>query len=227
VHGDSAGDSRADAARAIEVTLADYGVDPQTASVVVTCRPQAERVPHPARIRDHHHPAVVPLPLAPPVLGLDFRPGCRCRRRRRSRCRDSGVPSEPPTASWDETGSILPLICFYGALALLVTLIVASATSLYLERKRLFTLADGAALVGAESFELDECRCDAGWPRATLTDEGVRHAVSSYLASNPIGRFRRSHPRRSHDTRRRSAEVTVSRSGGRRLSRFSSLRVCA
>ncbi|MEO5920555.1 MAG: pilus assembly protein TadG-related protein, partial [Pseudolysinimonas sp.] len=68
----------------------------------------------------------------------------------------------------DEHGSTLPLICFYGALALLVTLIVASATSLYLERKRLFTLADGAALVGAESFELDEVAMTPDGPRATL-----------------------------------------------------------
>ena len=46
-------------------------------------------------------------------------------------------------AARDE-GSILPLILVYGMLGLALTLVVASATSLYLERKRLFTLADGA-----------------------------------------------------------------------------------
>ncbi len=110
----------------------------------------------------------------------------------------------------DETGSILPLICFYGALALLVTLIVASATSLYLERKRLFTLADGAALVGAESFELDQVTMTPDGPQATLTDAGVRDAVGAYLASNPIGSFEALSLDEAATPDGRSAEVTVS-----------------
>lgn len=110
----------------------------------------------------------------------------------------------------DDSGSILPLICFYGALALLVTLMVASATSLYLERKRLFTLADGAALVGAESFDLDAVTMTPDGPRATLTDSGVRDAVGSYLASNPIGSFEALHLDEAITRDGRSAEVTVS-----------------
>lgn len=110
----------------------------------------------------------------------------------------------------DDQGSILPLVCFYGALALLVTLIVASATSLYLERKRLFTLADGAALVGAESFALDEVVMTTHGPRATLSDAGVRDAVGAYLASNPIGRFEALHLDDALTRDGRSAEVTVS-----------------
>ncbi len=110
----------------------------------------------------------------------------------------------------DDSGSILPLICFYSALALLVTLIVASATSLYLERKRLFTLADGAALVGAESFDLDGVTMTPDGPRATLTDSGVRDAVGSYLASNPIGSFEALHVDEAITRDGRSAEVTVS-----------------
>jgi hypothetical protein len=110
----------------------------------------------------------------------------------------------------DESGSILPLVCFYGALALLVTLIVASATSLYLERKRLFTLADGAALVGAESFELDEVAMTPDGPRATLTPAGVRDAVSDYLGSNPIGSFEALTLDGATTRDGRSAEVTVS-----------------
>ena len=81
----------------------------------------------------------------------------------------------------DEDGSILPLICFYSALALLVTLLVASATSLYLERKRLFTLADGAALVGAESFDLSDVSVTPHGPRVELQPAQIRLAVRSYL----------------------------------------------
>ena len=115
-----------------------------------------------------------------------------------------------PLDPTDDRGSILPLVCFYGALALLVTLIVASATSLYLERKRLFTLADGAALVGAESFDLDAVAITPEGPRATLTDTGVRDAVRDYLASNPIGRFEALSLDEAITRDGRSAEVTVS-----------------
>lgn len=110
----------------------------------------------------------------------------------------------------DDRGSILPLICFYGALALLVTLIAASATSLYLERKRLFTLADGAALVGAESFDLDDTTMTPEGPRATLSDQAVRGAVGAYLASNPIGDFEALHLDDARSPDGRSAQVTVS-----------------
>jgi hypothetical protein len=75
VQGDSAGDSRADAARAIEVTLADYGVDPQTASVVVTCRPKPSACLTRRGFVTITIRAVVPLPLAPQVLDLGLPAG--------------------------------------------------------------------------------------------------------------------------------------------------------
>jgi hypothetical protein len=110
----------------------------------------------------------------------------------------------------DDSGSILPLICFYGALALLLTLIVASATSLYLERKRLFTLADGAALVGAESFDLSDVSVDAHGLRVELKPGDVRHAVNDYLDGNPIGTFEALHLDEATTLDGRSAQVTVS-----------------
>jgi len=110
----------------------------------------------------------------------------------------------------DDSGSILPLICFYGALALLVTLIVASATSLYLERKRLFTLADGAALVGAESFDLADVTVTPKGPHVELTPEQVNAAVRAYLAGNPIGSFESLELGQATTLDTRSATVTVS-----------------
>lgn len=53
-----------------------------------------------------------------------------------------------------DDGSILPLIIGGCALALALILGVSTATSLYVERKRLLTIADGAALVAAQSFDL-------------------------------------------------------------------------
>ncbi len=88
----------------------------------------------------------------------------------------------------DDRGSILPLVAGYGALALAVVLLVSAATSLYLERKRLFTLADGAALAAAESFDLADVRLTSeGALRPLLDDKGVRAAAADYLEQAPAG----------------------------------------
>ena len=110
----------------------------------------------------------------------------------------------------DEDGSILPLICVYAAIALLVTLIVASATSLYLERKRLLTLADGAALVGAEAFTLADVSVTPDGPRVELQPAQVRAAVNDYLDEEPIGRFDALTLDEATSRDGRSATVTVS-----------------
>ena len=89
----------------------------------------------------------------------------------------------------DEDGSTLLLTIFYGCLALVLILVVVAATSLYLERKRLFTLADGAALVGAEAFELDAVAINAHELRPELSSADVAVAVEDYLASAPHGAF--------------------------------------
>lgn len=87
----------------------------------------------------------------------------------------------------DERGSTLPLTIFYGFLSLLLVFLVVAGTSLYLERKRLFTVADGAALVGAESFALDAvARTPRGY-RPILTTQQVAAAVGQYLAVTPTG----------------------------------------
>ena len=109
-----------------------------------------------------------------------------------------------------DDGSILPLVCFYGALALLVTLIVASATSLYLERKRLFTLADGAALVGAEAFDLDDVAITSHGLEVGLTPADVRREVRAYLDRNPIGTFEALSLDEATTLDGKSAQVTVS-----------------
>lgn len=87
----------------------------------------------------------------------------------------------------EEDGSTLPLTIFFGFLSLVLVLLVVAATSLYLERKRLFTLADGAALVGAEAFTLDEVTLTPQGYRPTLTTAEVASAVGNYIASTPAG----------------------------------------
>jgi uncharacterized membrane protein len=90
----------------------------------------------------------------------------------------------------DDSGSIMPLIAGFGALALAVVLLVTAATSLYIDRKRLFTLADGAALAAAESFDLASVRLTpAGVLRPRLTKTEVAEAAAGYLAQAPQPRL--------------------------------------
>jgi hypothetical protein len=111
-----------------------------------------------------------------------------------------------------DDGSTLPLILVFGMVALVFVLVVAAVTDLYLERKRLLTLADGAALAGAESFPLDRVGAGgAGW-HPTVTDDGVRAAVESYLADEPTDGFRALRLESASTPDGRSAAVTVSAS---------------
>ena len=84
----------------------------------------------------------------------------------------------------DETGSILPLVFFYAFLCLVLVLLVSAITSLYLARERLFAVADGAALAGAEAYDLEEVTVVGGRPRAVLESSAVREAVSEYLSTS-------------------------------------------
>ncbi|WP_353828803.1 pilus assembly protein TadG-related protein [Agromyces sp. SYSU T0242] len=83
----------------------------------------------------------------------------------------------------DESGSTLLLTIAYGTLALVLVLVVVSATSLYLERKRLYTLADGTALAAAEAWRLEDVRLDGDALVLGLDDESVRSAAVDYLAA--------------------------------------------
>jgi uncharacterized membrane protein len=91
--------------------------------------------------------------------------------------------------SANDEGSALILTIFYGFLSLVLIFMVVAATSLYLERKRLFTLADGAALAGAESYDLDEVVRTPNGFRPRLTPAKVASAVEEYLATAPGAEF--------------------------------------
>ncbi len=71
----------------------------------------------------------------------------------------------------DEDGSILPLLLGYIVLAIAVVFVCTCATDLYVHQKRLDSLADAAALAGADGFTLV---VEEDAVRAELTDSGVR-----------------------------------------------------
>ena len=110
----------------------------------------------------------------------------------------------------DDEGSTLPLVAFFTALSLALILVVVAATSLYLERKRLYTLADGASLVGAEAFSLDDSTNTDGRVRPKLTSPEVAAAVTTYLADNPSDTFTRLKVNRAVSVDGRSATVELS-----------------
>ena len=85
---------------------------------------------------------------------------------------------------------MIVLIIGYVLLALLVTTVVVGISSVYLEHKRLLSLADGASLAAADSFTLGDVGSDGGSPSAVLGSERVRN-VAGRLRPQESGRGQR------------------------------------
>ncbi len=109
-----------------------------------------------------------------------------------------------------DDGSTMPLVIFFGFLSLVLILLVIAASSLYLERKRLFSVADGAALSGAEAFALDDVDLTSGAPKPVLRSADVASAVTEYLASGEQAGLESLGVDRAESTDGRSATVTLS-----------------
>lgn len=89
-----------------------------------------------------------------------------------------------------EDGQLMVFIIGYVLLALLVTSVVVDASSVYLEHKKLLSLADGASVAAADSFTLGALEEPSGSPAAVLTSGRVRSAADDYLnRSGAFGRF--------------------------------------
>ncbi|WP_460521264.1 pilus assembly protein TadG-related protein [Humibacter antri] len=110
----------------------------------------------------------------------------------------------------DETGSILPLVIFYAFLCLVLVLLVTAITSLYLERERLYAVADGAALAGAESYDLASVAVVDGHPRPALESPAVRAAVAEFVSTSVADGFDALTVERAGTVDGRSAVVRLS-----------------
>ena len=88
-----------------------------------------------------------------------------------------------------EDGQLMVLIIGYVLLALLVTAAVAGASSVYIEHKKLLSLADGASVAAADSFTLGQLENSTGSPTAVLSAGRVRSTAADYL--NRTGAFSR------------------------------------
>ncbi|WP_445153925.1 pilus assembly protein TadG-related protein [Arthrobacter sp. Hor0625] len=76
------------------------------------------------------------------------------------------------------------LIIGFVLLGLLVATVVAAASSVYLEHKKLLSLADGASLAAADSFTLGQLDTSSGRPAAVLGSARVRSTAADYLNRN-------------------------------------------
>jgi hypothetical protein len=112
--------------------------------------------------------------------------------------------------SSDDTGSVLPLVVFYAFLCLVLVFLVSAITSLYLERERLYAVADGAALAGAESYDLDTVALIDGHPRPRLESTPVREAVDDFLSTPVAAGFDALTVERAETEDGRSATVRLS-----------------
>jgi hypothetical protein len=79
---------------------------------------------------------------------------------------------------------MMVLIIGFVLLALLLATVVMAASSIYLEHKKLLSLADGASVAAADSFTLGQLGSSAGTPTAVLDGERVRSAAADYLERN-------------------------------------------
>lgn len=78
----------------------------------------------------------------------------------------------------DDDGSVIPLTIGYAVLAIALVLVCANATSLYLAQKRLDSVADAAALAGADGFTVT---VSDGRASAVLSDAGVEAQASEIV----------------------------------------------
>lgn len=89
----------------------------------------------------------------------------------------------------DDDGQIMLLSIFYGLLALALVLVVVSVSAIYLERKRLLSLADAVAADAADAIDEDTYfttdRTET--PSLPLTDASVQQEAARYLDAAPSG----------------------------------------
>jgi hypothetical protein len=72
------------------------------------------------------------------------------------------------------------IVCF-AAFAGALILVITAASSLYLERKRLFTVADGAALAAAEAWSFSAEAGGDGAPDVDFDTAALHRTVTEYL----------------------------------------------
>ncbi|MFM6973835.1 MAG: pilus assembly protein TadG-related protein [Agromyces sp.] len=87
-----------------------------------------------------------------------------------------------------ERGSTLPLLMLYCLLALTLIVTLMGATSMYIARKQLYSVADAAALSSAEEFSIRDLSRTNGELSVRMSDERVSRAASRFLEQAKVDR---------------------------------------
>jgi hypothetical protein len=80
---------------------------------------------------------------------------------------------------------MMVMILGYVALALLITTVVIGISTVYLEHKRLLSLADGASLAAADSYTLGDVDSQGGIPSAALNPARVKNVAADFVSRSP------------------------------------------
>lgn len=84
----------------------------------------------------------------------------------------------------------MPLVTGLFTIAVAFVAVAAGASALHLERLRLLTVADGAALAGAESFRVADAEVRGGTVVPRLTAAAIDAAATAYVAEADPGDLR-------------------------------------
>nr|WP_308113748.1 pilus assembly protein TadG-related protein [Arthrobacter sp. ISL-30] len=87
-------------------------------------------------------------------------------------------------AASSEEGQMMVMIVGFVLLSLLLATVIMAVSAVYIEHKKLLSLADGAAAAAADSYTLGAVEAGLGSPTAVLTAERVRNETQSYLNRN-------------------------------------------
>lgn len=83
-----------------------------------------------------------------------------------------------------DDGQILVMVIGYVLLALLLATVVMAVSAVYIEYKKLLSVADGAAVAAADSYTLGDVVGEGKGPAAVLNSERVRAVTRSFLERN-------------------------------------------
>lgn len=96
-----------------------------------------------------------------------------------------------PARPGDDDGQVLLLLLVYALIGVVLITVVASASAVHLQRKRLLALADAAALDAADALDDRAFYAPGGvapGDGVPITDASVRASVQTYLvARGPTG----------------------------------------
>lgn len=93
--------------------------------------------------------------------------------------RAAGRSQARPAAGADDSGSTVPLVLGYLVLAIVLIYVCVCATDLYIAQKRLDSVADAAALAGADGFRL---QVEGAAVHAELDDAEVADQAAAVVA---------------------------------------------